>query len=121
MPGVQSILVLSKRDGAIISTTGLLSNLSPGSDTDALTPDFRRSTSSPEGLRPALIDMEGRAAYGNGRGQEKNSADNVARMVFQFVAATGHLVNGLDEGNEIQLLRLRTRKNEIVIVPGRPH
>ena len=39
-------------------------------------------------------------------------------MVFSFVSAAGGLVDGLDDGDDIKLLRLRTRKSEMVIVPG---
>lgn len=45
-------------------------------------------------------------------------AEEVARMVWAFVGAAGTMVEGLDAEDEVKLLRLRTRKNELVIVPG---
>ena len=56
--------------------------------------------------------------YGNRMAQSSKSAEDVARMVFSFVSGAGELVNDLDKGDEVKLLRLRTRKNEMVIVPG---
>ena len=40
-------------------------------------------------------------------------------MVFSFVSGAGGFVQGMDKGDELKLLRIRTRKSEIVIVPGR--
>lgn len=40
-------------------------------------------------------------------------------MVFSFVSNAGGFVQGMDEGDELKLLRIRTRKSEIVIVPGK--
>ena len=48
---------------------------------------------------------------------QKNIED-VARMVFSFMLAAGDLVGEMDPDDDLKLLRLRTRKNEIVIVPG---
>ncbi len=48
-----------------------------------------------------------------------NTAEEVAQMVFAFVAGAKAFTEGMDKSDEVRLLRLRTRKNEIVIVPGR--
>ena len=39
-------------------------------------------------------------------------------MVWSFLTAAGSLVDELDKEDEVKLLRLRTKKNELVIVPG---
>lgn len=46
------------------------------------------------------------------------SAEDVARLVFNFVEAAGAFVDGLDKDEEVRLLRVRTKKNELVIVPS---
>lgn len=46
------------------------------------------------------------------------SAEKIARMVFAFLAAANDFVDGVEKGEDIKLLRMRIRKNEIVIVPG---
>lgn len=56
--------------------------------------------------------------YEEGRGGEIKSAEEMARMVWAFVEAAGGLVVGLDPEDEVKLLRLRTKKQELVIVPG---
>ena len=48
-----------------------------------------------------------------------NTAEDIARLVFAFAAEAKSFTEGIDESDEVKLLRLRTRKNEIVIVPGK--
>lgn len=48
----------------------------------------------------------------------QTNVEDVARMVFSFVSAAGALVEDMDSEDDLKLLRLRTRKNEIIIVPG---
>ncbi|MCJ1258146.1 hypothetical protein MMC24_005977 [Lignoscripta atroalba] len=117
-PGVQSTLILSKLDGAIIRSTGLLSDKS---SSESPTPDSRSpglSNGLADGNSPGLDHVNGEAEYGKERNESAKSAEDVARMVFSFVSAAGGLVDGLDDGDDIKLLRLRTRKSEMVIVPG---
>ena len=57
---------------------------------------------------------------GNTEGDKKgNTAEDIAHMVFAFAAEAKTFTESIDESDEVKLLRLRTRKNEIVIVPGR--
>ena len=64
---------------------------------------------------------ESKTTYENERDREGRDAESVARMVFAFVSSVDSLVTELDGGNDVQLLRLRTRKYEIVIVPGKSY
>ena len=110
-PGVRSTLVLSKVDGSIIRSSGLLA-----------------ASSSPiPGNGPTEGDVGVPVEPSNGNNDYDGindakdggrSAEEVARMVFSFVSAAWGFADGMDEGDEVKLLRLRTRKNEIVIVPG---
>ncbi|TAQ88692.1 hypothetical protein B7494_g2964 [Chlorociboria aeruginascens] len=43
--------------------------------------------------------------------------EDLAFMVWNFVNAAGGFVSGLDPDDEMKLLRLRTKKQELVIVP----
>lgn len=57
--------------------------------------------------------------YTNGKKEGGiQSAEDVASMVWSFISAASSLVEGLDKEDEVKLLRLRTKKNELVIVPG---
>jgi dynein light chain roadblock-type len=102
-------LILSKHDGTIIRSTGL------PSEPAAAEPDFRASVASLEGSRPAFSQE---AAAGSGQVRGQKTAESVARLVFTFVSAAGEFSSGLEQGNDVQLLRVRTKKSEIVIVPG---
>lgn len=58
-------------------------------------------------------------SYTNGKKDSGiHSAEDVASKVWSFLAAAGSLVEGLYEEDEVKLLRLRTKKNELVIIPG---
>ena len=110
-PGVQSTLILSKADGSIIRSSGLLAASSssvPGTGTTEA--DVRKST------EPSNGDNE-YVGIANGNKKVK-SVEEVARMVFSFVSAARDFADGMDDGDEVKLLRLRSRKNEIVVVPG---
>jgi hypothetical protein len=46
-------------------------------------------------------------------------AEEVARLVYEFVKSAGNMIGELNgEVDEAKLLRVRTKKNELVIVPG---
>ncbi|KAF2847718.1 hypothetical protein T440DRAFT_470772 [Plenodomus tracheiphilus IPT5] len=101
-PGVQSTLILSRENGTIIRTSGLISN---------------SSSANPNSTLPASTDAANEN-YASGRKESGiHSAEDVASMVWSFLSAAGTFVNELDKEDEVKLLRLRTKKNELVIVP----
>ena len=93
-PGVRSTLILSKSEGAIIRSTGLILE------------SQKESTEA---------EQEG---YKNEETKQQKTAEEVAKLAFSFVTAVGGFANGMNDGDDVQLLRLRTKENEIVIVPG---
>lgn len=102
-PGVQSTLILSRHTGAIVRTSGLISN---------------SSSANPNSTLPASSETSGEN-YTNGRKESGiHSAEDVASLVWSFLKAAGTLVDEMDKEDEVKLLRLRTKKNELVIVPG---
>ena len=116
-PGVQSTLLLSKSDHSIISSSGLLAN-SASSGSQDLTVGGGKNQDGSEDLAGELI-VGGGEYSGNMNVEAKgNSAREVATMVFAFVANAQNFAEGMDRSDEVKLLRLRTRKNEIVIYPG---
>ena len=106
-PGVRSTLVLSRNDGAIIRSTGLVSNR-PDWTTDELNRPTPHDKSNPG---PSFATEQDRTGI---------NADALAKKIFAFVSAAVNLGEDLDEGDHVQLLRLRMRKCEAVIVPGKP-
>lgn len=99
------MLILSRDNGAIVRTSGLISN---------------SSAANPNSTLPASTETAP-DSYTNGKKESGiHSAEDVASMVWSFITAAGGVVKGLyDEDDEVKLLRLRTKKNELVIIPGK--
>ena len=115
-PGVQSTLILSNLDGSIIRSTGLLasSSLPSSSQEPSLGDETDQNGSEENGNTISETEYTGNdTAVSKG-----NASEEVARMVFAFVAGAKAFTEGMDKSDEVKLLRLRTRKSEIVIVPG---
>ena len=103
-PGVQSTLILSRDNGAIVRSSGLVTAdeiVEEGSNTAPTNGDYSNGTDGEE----------------KKKGTRK--AEEVARMVYDFVKSAGSMIEELNgEHDEAKLLRVRTKKNELVIVPG---
>ncbi|KAK7513705.1 uncharacterized protein IWZ02DRAFT_486561 [Phyllosticta citriasiana] len=107
-PGVQSTLVLERETGAIVHTSGFASSNAAANPNATLPPATTDNTAVAGGI----------ANTSGGRKESGiKSAEDVARMVYGFIQSAGTLVRELEEEDEVKLLRLRTRKNELVIVP----
>lgn len=107
--GVERTLVLSKTDGSIIRS----SSHSTGS---------KASTLSASGLGNGFEDERQKNITNYDLDTTETAAqkniEDIARMVFSFMSAAGALVEEMDPEDACKLLRLRTRKNEFIIVPG---
>ncbi|KAL9626573.1 MAG: hypothetical protein Q9204_007198 [Flavoplaca sp. TL-2023a] len=113
-PGVQSTLVLSASDGSIIKSTGLLAETALSSSPD--TSLAREDSNQDDKPLSTYLPSHNINRYEGVEGRTK-SAEHVAKMVFNFVAAAKDFVEGIEKGDDAKLLRLRTRKQEIVIFP----
>ena len=103
-PGVQSTLILSRETGAIVRSSGLLTAEDISEETDSAATSTTL-TNGAEGDTSAV------------KKGTRNSED-VARLIFNFVKGAGTLIEELNgEIDEAKLLRLRTKRNEIVVVP----
>jgi dynein light chain roadblock-type len=103
-PGVQSTLILSRDTGAIVRSSGLVTAEEIGEDGTAAAPA--------NGTYVNGTDSEVKR-----RGTRK--AEDVAQLVYNFVKSAGSMIEELNgEVDEAKLLRVRTKKNELVIVPG---
>ncbi|KAL8910984.1 MAG: hypothetical protein Q9172_007754 [Xanthocarpia lactea] len=115
-PGVHSTLVLSKSDGSIIKSTGLLANSAISNTSES---SLVGNTPNPDG-KPFSASLSSNSdsleGYKGGEVRTK-SAEHVAAMVFKFVAAAKDFAESMEKGDDAKLLRMRTRKQEIVIVP----
>lgn len=117
-PGVRSTLILSKADGSIIRSSGLLASSPPSASSRSAVSSAVTIGGSPN---PEISERGKIGAYYEVESNENTNekrAEDVAKMVFAFVSGAGGLVQGIDEEDELKLLRIRTHKSEIVIVPG---
>ncbi|ROT37556.1 hypothetical protein SODALDRAFT_325135 [Sodiomyces alkalinus F11] len=101
-PGVKATVVLDRATGAILRTNGQLSNLISTAAAALKSPTDGGSFSSEAG------------ATQNG---ESHGFEEFTRKVWTWVNASGGLVEEFDTEDELKLLRLRTKKQELVIVP----
>jgi len=169
-PGVQSTLILSRKDGSIIQSTGLLAqthssqpsrNAVASAEIPMPSPSEPASSSNPHDA-PSLPDL---VSFANQQPYRPSQAEALAAHIHSFVLNASALsvslshppsttiaedgyhgrssnVNGEDgvgkgavdedvekeaeirdkeEGDEVKLLRLRTKKHEIVVVPDRKY
>ncbi|KAI9836935.1 MAG: hypothetical protein M1837_003167 [Sclerophora amabilis] len=121
-PGVQSTLVLSRATGSIVRTTGLYSS-STSPNPNSTLPSSANTNSPGHTRSESQTQTQTQSQTPNGAAEARanngmQNAEELAGMVWTFVGAAGGLAKGLDGEDEVKLLRLRTRKNELVIVPG---
>jgi hypothetical protein len=171
-PGVQSTLILSRKDGSIIQSTGLLApsqthssqpsrNAVASAEMPMSSPSEPASSSNSHDV-PNLPDQ---ASFANQQPYKPSQAEALAAHIHAFVLSASALsvslshppsatiaedgyhgrssnVNGVEdgagngavdedveeaenrdkeEGDEVKLLRLRTKKHEIVVVPDRKY
>ncbi|KAK2014142.1 hypothetical protein LZ32DRAFT_603787 [Colletotrichum eremochloae] len=102
-PGVKATVILDRVTGAILRTSGQLSSF------NAATLATGQGSFSGEGAA-------GQQQQQNGEEQPQGLEDFAAK-VWNWVNASGTLVLDLDTEDELKLLRLRTKKQELVIVP----
>ncbi|KAJ4310169.1 hypothetical protein N0V84_011115 [Fusarium piperis] len=98
-PGVKASIVLDRATGAILKTSGQV---------DSLKTSKTRATSTATSFSndaPALEESE------------TQGVEQFAAVVWNYVNSSGSLVQELDGEDEVKLLRLRTKKQELVIVP----
>ncbi|KAG9250094.1 uncharacterized protein F5Z01DRAFT_678127 [Emericellopsis atlantica] len=98
-PGFKASIVLDRTTGSMIKTTGDLSAL--------------RTSKSRDEATAASFSNEAPAAEES----ESKGIEDFAAMVWNYVNSSGQLVQEMDTDDELKLLRLRTKKQEIMIVP----
>ncbi|UKZ67766.1 uncharacterized protein TrAtP1_008924 [Trichoderma atroviride] len=102
-PGVKASMVLDRASGAILKTSGQV---------DALqTAKARNASTAASFSNDAPAAEEG----------ESQAIEEFAEMIWNFVNSSGQLVQDVDEEDELKLLRLRTKRQEIVIVPDQKY
>lgn len=101
-PGVQSTLIIARDTGAIVRSSGLLT----------------AEEIAAESAAPTTNGTYTNGTDGETKRRGTRNADAVAQLVWNFVRSAGSMIEELNGGNdEAKLLRIRTKKNELVVVP----
>lgn len=108
---MKSTLILSCADGAIIQSSGF-PTVEPPDESAESNSDLRASIQDRQPGSPGTRQNPPEQ-------QHQSSPEVIARAVYAYVSEAGKLVDVVGSGDDVQLLRLRTKKQEIVIVPGR--
>ncbi|KAI0174677.1 hypothetical protein BJ166DRAFT_153646 [Pestalotiopsis sp. NC0098] len=108
-PGVKGWLMLDRLNGAILKTSGQISSIRPAksSNTETTLPTPTGGSFSGDVANPADTDND----------TETKAAQELGSMIWAFLSTAGSLVQEIDTEDELKLLRLRTKKQELVIVP----
>ena len=102
-PGVQSTLIIARDTGAIVRSSGLLT-------AEDIEEDAGVSTNGISTTDDGTTEVPKKGT---------RNAEEVASLVFGFVKSAGNMIAELNgQNDESKLLRVRTKRNELVIVPG---
>ncbi|KAG8629313.1 hypothetical protein KVT40_003178 [Elsinoe batatas] len=98
-PGVQATLVLSRQSGDIVQSSGL-----------------EKADNNAQSDGAGQDGLQGRDAA---RTSSFKPVEEVASMIFNYVTASARIAQEMttSDGDEVKLLRMRTRRSELVIVP----
>ncbi|KAK7756601.1 hypothetical protein SLS62_001438 [Diatrype stigma] len=139
-PGVKAWLMLDRSTGAVLKTNGRIASVRParggnsssssssnnnnndgngGSNNNNNTNNNGNGNgngndSNNGGTTPFPSDAN---AGGGGANTETQAAQELAAMIWSFLGTAGGLVGEVDADDELKLLRLRTKKQEFVVVP----
>ncbi|CEJ92158.1 Putative Dynein light chain-related protein [[Torrubiella] hemipterigena] len=97
-PGVKASIVIDRASGAILKTSG---------DTSVLT-----TTKSRNAATAASFSNEANTADES----QSKGLEDFGSMIWNFANSSGQVVENIDSDDELRLLRLRTKKQEIAIV-----
>ncbi|KAI1181105.1 hypothetical protein F4777DRAFT_2178 [Nemania sp. FL0916] len=110
-PGVKAWLMLDRSNGAVLKTNGQIAAIRPAKQTSS-TNNAANSSSLPTPTGGSF-SVDGQSDSNN----ESLAAQELASLVWSFLSSAGSLVDEIDGEDELKLLRLRTKKQEFVIVP----
>ncbi|KAI1125784.1 hypothetical protein F5Y10DRAFT_246334 [Nemania abortiva] len=112
-PGVKAWLMLDRSNGAVLKTNGQIAAVRPPKSSS-------NANNNNNGISSSLPTSSGgsfSADVHTNTNNESLAAQELASMVWSFLSSAGSLVDEIDSEDELKLLRLRTKKQEFVIVP----
>jgi len=100
-PGVIATVVVDRSSGALLQSTGSFSFWNAATS---------NSTSTTAKIASPTNKIESDT-------QSSDTTLHFTAMVCRYVESSGDLVHHMDSDDDLKLLRLRTKKHEVVIVP----
>ncbi|RYP90763.1 hypothetical protein DL770_003096 [Monosporascus sp. CRB-9-2] len=143
-PGVKAWLMLDRSTGAVLKTNGQIASVRPARSTttnngnNSSNNNNNNNGSSNDNNNPSSTTIAAVAAtsaaattgtttaaggssfstdVNANSNNEAQAAHELAALVWGFLSSAGSLVDEVDAEDELKLLRLRTKKQEVVIVP----
>ena len=117
---MSATLILSRKDGAVVRASGLVSSSVAESAQNTTTTNASPDTALPTTDRDLVPD----GPNGESKKTGTREAEEVARLVWNFFKHAGDAAEGIfgagvegDGEDEVRLVRLRTRRKEVVVVP----
>ncbi|KAI1335349.1 hypothetical protein F5Y15DRAFT_398368 [Xylariaceae sp. FL0016] len=115
-PGVRAWLMLDRANGSVLKTNGQVAQVRPPKQSHNPNSSNNTATVDPSiAVSPTHGSFSTDVAVNSNN--ETQAAQELASMVWGFLSAAGSLVDEMDTEDELKLLRLRTKKQELVIVP----
>lgn len=111
-PGVKGWIMLDRTTGAILRTSGKISQIRPAKSTSSGNNNNNNSSSLPTPTGGSFSND-----VTTETDNETLAAQELGSMIWSFLSSSGSLVQEMDTEDELKLLRLRTKKQELVIVP----
>ncbi|CAK7217330.1 hypothetical protein SBRCBS47491_003127 [Sporothrix bragantina] len=128
--GVKATILLDRATGSILKMEGQISSIRTSigekSGSNGAAKDTNGSTMVDSGTSmsgPGVGGFADDAMLSSAGGGDSDPVDEakgareLAGLVWNYVKASGDLVEAIDTEDELKLLRLRTKKQELVIVP----
>ncbi|OAA61835.1 Dynein light chain-related protein [Niveomyces insectorum RCEF 264] len=128
--GVHATILLDRSSGAILRMEGQIASIrtAVGSSSSNGSGGNGKGNSNKNGTANSGTSTQTGAGLSGGEApgadnsdglpaDETKGARELAGLVWNFVKTSGDLVEAIDTDDELKLLRLRTKKQELVIVP----
>lgn len=120
--GVKATILLDRATGSILKMDGQVATIRTAMG-------HTRNGTNTESVTSPVVGGPFGGELASGSGDVDNSpipdetqgARELAALVWNFVKTSGELVETIDTEDELKLLRLRTKKQELVIVPDQKY
>ncbi|KUJ23434.1 uncharacterized protein LY89DRAFT_777183 [Mollisia scopiformis] len=116
--GVLATLAIDRKSSSLLSYKGTLNLLFSSTSTLNVSAAAARTTGTSASVTATSPPPTAAAAdSGTGSVTDEEKINDFVQMIWRYVNGTEQMIQGMDEEDDLKLLRLRTKKHELVIVP----